>query len=194
MRFEGTRWLLTAPHLFGEDSADVLDRFLEVLVGIAVVFRSDHVVPARPGRAEEMGVLGIDCIGADHVRLPVLPQSLEVAVHAVVVRGRDEIELTERELLKSGYVEEMEGIARSGEGDAAEARVFGYWQKLHKIADAESARIESRSVKREMRNAGFSAGVDRTIEVLRKIKDADLIEMRGVIEGVAKEVSDGRKE
>ena len=32
---------------------------------------------------------------------------------------RDEIELTERELLKSGYVEEMEGIARSGEGDAA---------------------------------------------------------------------------
>ena len=75
---------------------------------------------------------------------------------------RDEIELTERELLKSGYVEEMEGIARSGEGDAAEARVFGYWQKLHKIADAESARIESRSVKREMRNAGFSAGVDRT--------------------------------
>ena len=102
---------------------------------------------------------------------------------------RDEIELTERELLKSGYVEEMEGIARSGEGDAAEARVVGYWQKLHKIADAESARIESRSVKREMRNAGFSAGVDRTIEVLRKIKDADLIEMREVIEGVAKEVS-----
>lgn len=107
---------------------------------------------------------------------------------------RDEIELTERELLKSGYVEEMEGIARSGEGDAAEARVFGYWQKLHKIADAESARIESRSVKREMRNAGFSAGVDRTIEVLRKIKDADLIEMREVIEGVAKEVSNGGKE
>ena len=94
MRFEGTRWLLAAPHLFGEDSADVLDRFLEVLVGIAVVLRSNHVVPARPGRAEKMGVLGIDCIGADHVRLPVLPQSLEVAVHAVVVRGRDEIELT----------------------------------------------------------------------------------------------------
>ena len=45
-----------------------------------------------------------------------------------------------------------------------------------------------------MRNAGFSAGVDRTIEVLRKIKDADLIEMRGVIEGVAKEVSNGGKE
>lgn len=106
---------------------------------------------------------------------------------------RDEIELTERELLKSGYVEEMEGIARTGEGDAAEARVFGYWQKLHKIADAESARIESRAVKREMRNAGFSAGVDRTIEVLRKIKDADLIEMRGVIEGVAREVENGKK-
>lgn len=102
---------------------------------------------------------------------------------------RDEIELTERELIKSGYVEEMEGIARTGEGDAAEARVFGYWQKLHKIADAESARIESRAVKREMKNAGFSAGVDRTLEVLRKIKDADLIEMKGVIEGVAKEVS-----
>ena len=40
-----------------------------------------------------------------------------------------------------------------------------------------------------MRNAGCSAGVDRTIEVLRKIEDADLIEMREVIEGVAKEVS-----
>ena len=88
----------------------------------------------------------------------------------------------------------MEGIARSGEGDAAEARVFGYWQKLHKIADAESARIESRSVKRERRHAGVSAGVDRRIEDLGRIKDADLIEMRGVIEGVAKEVSNGGKE
>ena len=45
-----------------------------------------------------------------------------------------------------------------------------------------------------MRSAGFSAGDDRTIEVMRKIKDADLIEMRGVIEGVAKEISNGGKE
>lgn len=110
---------------------------------------------------------------------------------------KDDIELTERELIKTGYVDEMEEIARHGEGSREENRVFGYWQKLHALADKESGRIEQRAVKREMSRVGFSQGVDRTLEVLRKIKDADLIEMRSVIEGVAQErgvlqVTDGR--
>lgn len=101
---------------------------------------------------------------------------------------RDEFEVTEREILKSRYVKEMVSIAEMSEGDASDARLFSFWHKLHSIEDKAQARLEQRMIKRELKDAGFNQGVDKTLEIIRKIKDSDLLEMKTVIEGVAREI------
>lgn len=101
---------------------------------------------------------------------------------------REEFEVTEREILKSRYVKEMESIAEMSEGEASDARLFSFWHKLHGIQDKAQARLEQRIIKRELRDGGFNQGVDKTLEIIRKIKDSDLLEMKTVIEGVAREI------
>ena len=104
---------------------------------------------------------------------------------------QDDIELTERDILKNGYVREMTSLAELSDGTSSDARLFNFWHKLHGIRDKEQSRIEQRMVKREMRSAGFNEGVDKTLEIIKRIKDGDLMEIKTVIEGVAKEVSGG---
>jgi hypothetical protein len=100
---------------------------------------------------------------------------------------REDLELTEQELLQSKYLNEMTGMAKFGEGSAQEGRLFSYWKRLHDISMRKEDRVVRRKEKREAATLGFNDGVNKTLEIIKKIKDGDLLEIKKVIEGVANE-------
>lgn len=102
---------------------------------------------------------------------------------------RDELILTEKEILKNRYVKEMVSMAEMGMTDKESGRLFGYWHKLHSIADKEAARIESRVTKREVRaEANVDKGINAAAKMLKALSDEGLIELKNRVQ----ELVDGR--
>lgn len=92
---------------------------------------------------------------------------------------QEDIEITERELLKTRYVREMQSMAELGMVAGNESKLFGYWHKLHAIADREQDRIEKRQEKRAARaEMAVDKGVSAAAKMLKALSDENLIELK----------------
>lgn len=103
---------------------------------------------------------------------------------------QEEIEITERELLKTRYVREMQSMAELGMVEKGDKQLFKYWHTLHSIADREQDRIEKRQEKRA--EMAVDKGVSAAAKMLKALSDEGLIELKDKVQAlVDKRSSDG---
>lgn len=105
----------------------------------------------------------------------------------------DDIKITEKELLKSRYVQEMVNMAEMGMCETSgEGRLFNYWHKLHAIADKEVSRLENRVTKRENKVVSpVDRGITAAAKIIKALSDEGLLELKDKVQILVESKKDG---
>lgn len=98
---------------------------------------------------------------------------------------QEEIEITEKQLLKTRYVREMQAMAELGMTEGGDGKLFKYWHTLHSIADKEQERVEKRQEKRIARaEMSVDKGMTAAAKMLKALSDEGLIELKDKVQAL----------